>query len=125
MVVYSMIEITYKPFKELIIMEYTQYPKPEALAANLSITIQAGQPTALLWSEGVVFIPIPLTPETEIVAREYMNGRILWSSILFALLPIYQPTIKVGTLEVPVIDASPNHVMQQVSRWLKERLKGD
>ena len=120
-----MVDIIYKPFKELTIMEYTRYSKPEALAANLSIAIQSGQPAALLWSEGVVFVPVPLPPETDIVAQEYLNGRILWSSVLFALLPAYQQTIKVGTLEVPVIDATPNPIMQQVAHWLKEQVRNN
>jgi hypothetical protein len=106
-------------------MEYTQYSKPETLAANLSVAIQAGQPAAMLWSEGVVFIPVPLTPETNVTAQEYLKGRIFWSSVLFSLLTTYQTKIKVGTLEIPVIDASPNPVMKQVACWLKDRIMSD
>jgi hypothetical protein len=120
-----MVEIVYEPIKKLVIMEYTQYQKPEALATNLGIAIQAGQPAALLWSERIVFIPVALPPETDIIAQEYLKGNVQRSSVMFALLPAYQLTIKVGTLEVPVIDASPNSIMQELACWLKGRAKSN
>ncbi|MFN3621754.1 MAG: hypothetical protein ACK4TI_02590, partial [Nitrososphaerales archaeon] len=63
-------KISYEPYNEIIIKEYTYYPKPEVLAATLTQCIQIGQPAVILWCEGVAFIPMALPPDTDIVAKE-------------------------------------------------------
>lgn len=114
-----MVEIVYKPLKELVIGDYTYYPKPETLASQLGIMVATGQPTALLWAEGVVFVPMPILPETEWMAQEYLRGRVYWSSVMFALMPTFQSPVRAGVLEVPVIDVSLNSMMKEVAQWLK------
>ncbi|MFN3621620.1 MAG: hypothetical protein ACK4TI_01895, partial [Nitrososphaerales archaeon] len=49
------------------------------------------------------------------------DGKIIWSSVIFTLMPNYQQTIKVGAIEVPIIDITPNETFRQVALWLKER----
>jgi len=61
-----------------------------------------------------------LPPDTETVAKEYLSGRIIWSSVLFTLMPNYQQTIKAGVMEVPIVDITPNETLRQVALWLKE-----
>jgi len=118
----GLVKITYEPYTEVVIKEYTYYPKPEALAATLAHCIQIGQPAVILWCEGVAFIPMALPPDTETVAKEYLAGRIIWSSVIFTLMPNYQQAIKVGGIEVPIVDVSPNETLRQVALWLKERV---
>jgi hypothetical protein len=117
-----LVKITYEPYTEVVIKEYTYYPKPEVLAATLAHCIQIGQPAVILWCEGVAFIPMALPPDTETVAKEYLAGRIIWSSVAFTLMPNYQQAIKVGGIEVPIVDVSPNETLRQVARWLKEQV---
>jgi len=118
----SLVKITYEPYSEVVIKEYTYYPKPEALAATLAHCIQIGQPAVILWCEGVAFIPVVLPPDTETVAKEYLAGRIIWSSVFFTLMPNFQQTIKAGVIEVPLVDVTPNETLKQVAQWLKERV---
>jgi len=115
-----LVKISYEPFTEVVIKEYTYYPKPEALAATLAHCVQIGSPAVILWCEGVAFIPMALPPDTETVAKEYLSGRIIWSSVLFTLMPNYQQTIKAGVMEVPIVDITPNETLRQVALWLKE-----
>ncbi len=119
---FGLVKITYKPYSEVVIKEYTYYPKPEALAATLAHCIQIGQPAVILWCEGVAFIPMALPPDTETVAKEYLAGRIIWSSVIFTLMPNYQQTIKAGGIEVPIVDVTPNETLRKVALWLKERV---
>ncbi len=116
-----MVKITYEPFTEVVIKEYTYYPKPESLATTVAYSIQMGQPAVILWCEGVAFIPVTLPPETELVVKEYLSGKIIWSSVIFTLMPNYQQSLKVGAIEVPLIDTTPNETLRQVALWLKER----
>jgi len=117
-----LVKITYEPYSELVIKEYTYYPKPEALAATLAHCIQMGQPAVILWCEGVAFIPTALPPDTETVVKEYLAGRIIWSSVYFTFMPNYQQTIKAGVIEVPLVDVTPNETLRQVALWLKEQV---
>jgi hypothetical protein len=118
-----LVKITYKPFKELIIMDYTQYPNPEILATNLTFSIQSGQSVSILWSEGVAFIPAPIHPDTELIAKEYLEGRIIWPAVVFSIMSTYKKSIKVGALELPLIDVSSDPILQQAALWLKKRAK--
>ena len=116
-----MVNVVYRPLKEIVILDYTAYEKPEPLAAILSLSVGSGQPAILSWAEGIVFIPAPLSADTEKLAAEYLEGRIYWTTVAFAPMATYQSSIKVGGLEIPVIDASMNHTIRDVARWLKER----
>jgi hypothetical protein len=122
----GMVEIVHRPLKELVIMDYTRYPSAEALATALSFAVGPGQPVALYWCEGVVFVAYPLPPETEAVAREYLEGRVYWVNVSFALMENYQASIhptRARGLEVPVIDMSANPTMRKAARWLKENAR--
>lgn len=116
-----MVNVTHRPLKEIIIMDYTAYEKPESLATILSLSISSGQPAILSWAEGIVFIPAPIPIDTEKVAAEYLEGRIYWTTVAFAPMATFQPSIKVSGVEIPIIDTSRNHIIRDVARWLKER----
>jgi len=114
----------YRPLKEVVVMEYVQYPTAEALIHNLMPAVRAGQPVALLWAEGVVFSATFVQPDTESVARELIEGRVYCSGVQFALMTSYTPTLRVGGIELPVNQVSPNPTLSQVARWLKKRAQG-
>jgi len=104
-------------------MDYTQYPNPEILATNLTFSIQSGQSVAILWSGGIAFIPAPIHPDTEIIAKEYLEGRIIWPTVVFSLMPKYQQLIKVGALELPLIDVTSDPILKKAALWLKNKAK--
>lgn len=116
-----MVNVTFRPLKEIIIMDYTLYEKPESLATILGLSISSGQPAILSWAEGIVFIPAPIPIDTEKVAAEYLEGRIYWTTVAFAPMATFQPSIKVSGLEIPIIDSSVNPIIRDVARWLKGR----
>jgi len=53
--------------------------------------------------------------------KEFLEGRIYWTDVLFALMPEYEFSIKVGTLGIPVIDVSPNPILREAAKWMKSR----
>jgi hypothetical protein len=114
-----MVEILYEPAKQLIIMEAAQYSLQE-FTEILGAIIKAGQPFVLNWAEGVVFIRVPLSPTTKDLIKEFLEGRIYWSNVTFALMPQYRPTIKAMGYEIPVINVTPNIIMVEAAKWLKE-----
>jgi hypothetical protein len=112
-------EIICNPPKQLIILECTHYPSVEALARVVGTIISAGESVILKWAEGVVFSYTPVPPSTDMLVDEYVKGKVYWSDVVFAVMPEYKQTIRVSTLDIPVIDVSPNPALSEIARWMK------
>lgn len=114
-----MIEIVCRPPKQLVILECTVYPSIEALAKTVEVIIRVGEPMFLKWAEGVAFSYTMVTPTSDILMKEFLQGRVYWSEVVYALMPQYQSTIRIGTLDIPVIDVSPNPLLREAAKWMK------
>jgi hypothetical protein len=118
----SKVTIKYEPFKEIVIMERTQFTTPEYLARFTSV-IAGGKLAGLYWVEGVVFLYFPLPASTTAVARALIEtGRVYWTFVGYSLMPKYEPTIETKEkMIIPVIDISSDPILTQVAQWLKEQ----
>ena len=114
-----MVEIVCRTPKQLVILECTQYPSIEALSKTIATIIRTGEPVILKWAEGVAFSYSLLTPTTDSLMGEFLEGRVYWTDVIFALVPEYKSTIRVGTLDIPVIDVGPNPVLREAAKWMK------
>ena len=114
-------DITCRPPNELVILECTRYPSIEALSRIVAVIVGSGESVILKWAEGVVFSYSPITPQTELLVDEYVKGRIFWSDVVYALMPEYKQSIRVGTFDIPVIDVSPNPLLSEAARWMKNQ----
>jgi len=116
-----MFDIVCRPPKQLIILECTRYPSLEALSKVVAVIISSGESLILKWAEGVVFSYSPIAPQTELLLDEYVKGKIFWSDVVYALMPEYKQTIRVSTLDIPVIDVSPNPLLSEAAKWMKKQ----
>ncbi len=116
------VAVKYEPFKEIIIMEKTQFQTPDDIARFTSV-IAGGKLAGLYWVEGVVFLYFPLPASTTAVANMLIqSGRVYWTFVGYALMPKYMPTIETKEkIIVPVIDISADPVLARVATWLKEQ----
>jgi hypothetical protein len=116
------VSVKYEPFKEIIIMEKTQFPTPDDIARFTSV-IAGGKLAGLYWVEGVVFLYFPLPASTTAVANMLIEtGRVYWTFVGYALMPKYALTIETKEkIIVPVIDISADPVLRKVATWLKEQ----
>jgi len=114
------VKIVCRSPKEVIFLECTRYPSVEALSSTIATIIRTGEPMVLKWAEGVVFSYSILPPATDSVMKEFLEGRVYWEDVIYALMPKYKPTISIGTLDIPVIDVSPNPTLRDVAKWLKK-----
>ena len=113
-------KITYKPAEELIILEMVEY-SPEKLAETGALIQEAGRPVIFNWAEGVVFHHMPLPFNTKELLKERQQGRIYWASVIYAPLPEYRPTLKIGPRDIPIV-ATPNPLLIQVAKWIKGQM---
>ena len=107
------------PARELIILEMAEYDINE-LAETGRLLVDTGRPVILNWAEGVVFHHTPLPFNTKELMEERMKGRIYWASVIYANMPEYNPALKIGAREIPIL-ATPNPFLRQVARWLKDQ----
>jgi hypothetical protein len=116
------LNVSYSPFKEIVIMEKTFFNTPEDIARFTSV-VAGGKLAGLYWVEGVVFLYFPLPASTTAVARELLEKRrIYWTFVGYTLMPKYSQTIETKEkIIVPVVDISSNPVLRQVAQWLKEQ----
>jgi len=115
-------KIIYKPAKEIVILDYFQFSK-DTLGQMFARILQSGLPVMAQWAEGVIFVYFPLVPDTNDLMESYLRGRLFWSSVNFALMPKYAPSIKVSGLEIPVLDVSEHPILRETAKWLKEHAK--
>lgn len=118
------LEIRYEPFKEVVIMEQTQFPTVEDLARFTSV-IAGGKTAGVYWADGIAFIYFPLSINTETAARELVEkGRVYWAFLSFTSMPNYKPLIETKEkIQVPVLDMSNNPLFKKVAAWLKKEKK--
>jgi len=120
------IEIIVQPIKKIIIFECTQLPneeffkRVELMAISMAMS---GQPLALNWAEGIVFLTLPFQPESDIIIEQAMKGIVYLAGVMFSSMPKYQPIKKFGAREVPIIDQTSIPYLRQVAQWLKKRIK--
>ena len=117
-----MVKITYEPFKEVVIKEFTRYEKIEDLIFWFAQLRAGGLPVSLNWANGVVFTHSPLTSDTKELVNEFLNGRIYWTNVSFAIMPKYKPVIETKErVQVPIINVSSNPIFVQAIEWLKQQ----
>ena len=118
-----MVKFTHRGIKEVIILECDQYSTIDDLISNLALVMKSGQPVILQWAEGVLFMPLPLPPETDNLMDEYLKGRMYWTSVVFALMPEYEHVVKKDNIEIAVLNATSSSILCQAAKWLKNRAK--
>jgi len=116
-----MVNVVCNPVKELMILECARYASADALARVIAIVISAGESVILKWAEGVVFMNTVLQPTSDELLAELLKGRMYWSEVYYAEMPEYKQTIRVGSLDIPVIDVSPNPLIRDAAKWLKKQ----
>lgn len=116
------VNISYSPFKEIVVMEKTYFNTAEEIARFTSV-IAGGKLAGLYWVDGVVFLYFPLPASTTAVAKELLeNRKVFWTFVGYAPMPRYQPTIETKEkMIVPVVDISSDPVLRQVAHWLKDQ----
>jgi hypothetical protein len=114
------VNISYSPFKEIVVMEKTFFNTPEDIARFTSV-IAGGKLAGLYWVDGVVFLYFPLPASTAIVAKDLLeNRKVYWTFVGFTFMPKYVQVIETKEkMIVPVVDISSDLVLREVAQWLK------
>ena len=114
--------VKYEPFKEIVIMEKTQFSNPDEIARFTSV-IAGGKLAGLYWIDGVIFLYFPLPATNQAVAKALLDsGKVYWTFVGYAFMPNYLPIIETKEkMIVPVVNMSADAVLKKVAQWLKEQ----
>ena len=116
------IEIVLQPIKRIVTFECTELSSEEFFR-RIELMAISGQPVALNWAEGIVFLAVPYQPNSDAMIEQTMKGTIHWAAVIFSSMPKYQPIKKFGAREIPIIDQTSIRYLKQVAEWLKKRSK--
>jgi len=116
------INISYEPFKEIVVMEYMRFKTPDELARFLNVAA-GGKPSGVYWANGVSFFYYPMSSTTEVATKVLLEEKkVYWAFVGFALMPEYRSIIETKEkIMVPVIDVSSSPLFQKAAQWLKDR----
>ena len=118
----ELVKITYEPFKEVVIKEYTRFEKIEDLIYIFAQLRASGAPVSLSWANGIVFVYGVLPPDTDQIMDEFLKGRVYWVDVAFAAMPEYKPVLETKEkIQVPIVNLSSNPIIRQVTEWLKQQ----
>lgn len=119
-------KITFEPFKEIVIKDYSKYEKIEDLVYAFAQLRAVGQPVSLNWAEGVVFVHSVMAPNTDELIEEFLKGRLYVLGVNFAVMDKYEPHIiyksPQGEIALPIINVSSNNMLSELAKWLKTNL---
>jgi hypothetical protein len=119
-----MVKVTYKPFEEIVILDYMQYPLDTLVSLHGLPLLAGGAVPPLNWAEGIVFMheSMPLVESALKEMRE--DRRVYWMTVMFAEMPEYKPTITTrdGRMTVNVVDVTSNPPFREAAKWLRKHL---
>src|SRR3989442_1291999 len=96
------------------------YVWEQQLVTAFTFLMKMGQPILLTWSEGVVFVTQPIPPPE--MPDDYARGDLYVASISYAPMPEYSQNVRVGNVEMGVIDLSRSPVSVELGKFLKLKL---
>jgi len=114
-----MVSIIHAPPQEIVVTGLTMFNSQQNLASMIAFVMNvSGQAMALYWAEGVVFLADFVEPEA--LPDEYVKGKIYASNVSHAPMAKYNNLIRVGNMEVPVIDVSSNIALRDLAQWIRQ-----
>ena len=116
----DLVQIVHEPLKRIVVRELIKYDNPQQLVNAFTFLMKMGQPILLTWSEGVVFVTQPIPPPE--MPDDYARGDLYVASISYAPMPDYSQSVKVGNVEMGVIDLSRSPVSVELGKFLKSKI---
>jgi len=120
-------EVAFEPFKKVTFRSYLPYHSAEAFVNAIAMGSPAGVQTrtSLFWANGILFRFFNPRP-SELLAKEFFEGHLMWDHIEFAPMPTYEREVQ-GPRDRPlvtiyIIDVSNHVVFEPITKWIQDHL---
>lgn len=119
-------KITYEPFEEIVVKDLIRFENLNDFLYAFAQIRAAGQPVALYWAEGVVFVHVLLQPITDELVENFLKGRLYYTVVNFTLKDQYESSLtyrsqKGEEVAIPIINVSSSQMLSEFARWLKSQ----
>lgn len=119
-------DVSFEPYKKVTFQSYLSYESSEAFANFIALATPPGVPAQnkLFWANGILFRFYAHAP-SDAIAKEIVNGHLMWDHIEFAPMPKYQNEIKIAErplVNINVLNVSNHVVLGQVTKWIYDNL---
>ncbi|MEM3791425.1 MAG: hypothetical protein QXL16_01715 [Candidatus Micrarchaeaceae archaeon] len=117
-----MVDIQYRPIKELIVHEVIELSLEDLLRSR--ITPAGNMP--LYWCNKILFSFTTL-PLVDDVLKDYLNGKLHWAEVLYCKMEEYKEEISLndeaykGEQRFRVINTNVSEVHREFTKWLANR----
>jgi len=115
--------IIYEPFNEIIVKDFVKFENINDLLYAFAQLRAAGQPVALSWAEGVVFIHVNMQPTTDELVKDFLKGRLYCVGVNSALMDRYESLLtyksQQGEIAVRILNVSSSQMLSELAKWLK------
>jgi hypothetical protein len=116
----ELIPIEYRPFKKIVVLEVIKLDAQDLFNRVAGLRMHQGG-TMLSWVDGIAFLAFPADARLDEVKEQSTKGVAYFASVLYAPLPTYQPSIKVGAYQIPVLNQAQSPIFKSLANWLKNR----
>lgn len=113
-------KITHIPPEEIVVLRYHGHSL-DHLKRMVSTKVGSGEVLSLNWAEGIVFHYTIVEPATPDLMTEFLAGKEYWKEVYFAPMDPYVEILKIGGIEIPILDVSDMPGLRDVAAWLKEK----
>ncbi len=117
------VKISFKPFEEVVILEWTEYPLDVLISLHGLPALAGGIVPPLNWAEGIVFLQSAMEHADDVLKEMREEGIVYWTSVAFAKMERYttNATSNDGRISVNIMNVTANPTLRAAARALKER----
>ena len=119
-------EVTFEPYKKLSFNSHMIFENAQELANVIAFAYPNGVPfqVRLFWANGIVF-RFFCHPPTEALAKEILEGHLVWDHIELASMPEYKNELKVPERplgNITTLDVSRHAIFAPLTAWVRDNL---
>jgi hypothetical protein len=119
-------EINFEPYQKITFKSYLKYENAETFADSIASASPPDSPSQvrLLWANGVLFRFFNFMP-SEAIAKEFINGHIIFDHIEFAPMSEFKKELKLpdkAMVTITVLDSTNHVIFNPLTAWIRDNL---
>jgi hypothetical protein len=114
----NLIRVEHRPIKKIVVLEVLKLDAQDLFNRVAGLRMHQGG-TMLSWVDGVVFLAFPADVRLDEVKEQSTKGVVYFATVLYASLPTYQSSVKVGAYQIPVLNQTKSRTFKSLANWLK------
>ena len=116
----NIIPVEYRPLTKIVVLDVLKLDAQDLFNRVAGLRMHQGG-TMLNWVDGIVFLAFPADIRLDEVKEQSTKGVVYFATVLYAVQPTYQASVKVGAYQIPVLNQTKSRTFKSLVHWLKNR----